>query len=195
MTIFFTSDSHWRHKKIVDFEQRPFESVEEMNEGLIKAWNNVVKPKDTVYHMGDFCFGSYSKWIEIIEQLNGEIVLIKGNHDSSETIRKLHKNGYLKEIHMVGYYMKAGGYILNLTHYPMEIGNRPRNFSIHGHIHSQSSRMLNQINVGIDSPLNCIDGFNITKFGQPISLVDDLIPYLNYINPKVEELFQQERGV
>jgi len=189
MTIYFTSDSHFRHKKIVEFEQRPFESTEEMNEGLIKAWNNTVKSGDLVYHLGDFCFGSYNEWINIIERLNGEIVLIKGNHDSSDIIKKAHKNGYLNEVHMIGYYMKSNGYILNLTHYPMEIGNRPRNFNISGHIHAQPSRMLNQVNVGVDSPLN----FN-RPFGQPISQ-DELIAHLDYINPKVEEQFHIERGI
>lgn len=189
MAIYFTSDSHFRHKKIVGFENRPFDSVEEMNEGLIKAWNDTVKPNDLVYHLGDFCFGSYDKWAEIIGRLNGEIILIKGNHDSSDVIKKLHKIGYLKEIHMVGHYMKTNGYVLNLTHYPLEIGNRPRNFNLSGHIHAQPSRMLNQVNVGIDSPLN----FN-RPFGQPISM-DELITYLDYINPQVEEQFKLERGI
>lgn len=189
MTTYFTSDSHFRHKNILGFENRPFETLEEMNEGLIAAWNNVVKKGDIVYHLGDFCFGSYAKWVEIIEQLNGEIILVKGNHDSSDTIKKLHKNGYLKEIHMVGYYMKTNGYVLNLTHYPLEIGNRVKNFNISGHIHGYPSRMLNQINVGIDSPLN----FD-RPFGQPIH-IDELITYLDYVTPQIEEMFHKERGI
>lgn len=173
----------------MNFEDRPYETVEEMNEDLIKVWNETVKKNDTVYNLGDFCFGGYDKWVEILEQLNGNIIHIKGNHDSSETLKKLHKNGYLKEIHMIGCYLKTHKYVLHMTHYPMEIGMRPRLFSLHGHIHSQESKMLNQINLCVDSPLN----FN-RKFGQPIKL-EELISYLDYLTPKIEKEFKKERGI
>ena len=52
--IFFTSDTHFNHKAIISYCSRPFESVEEMNDRLIDNWNQVVKPNDTVYHLGDF---------------------------------------------------------------------------------------------------------------------------------------------
>lgn len=187
--IFFTSDLHFRHKNILKFEGRPFETLEEMNNCLIDAWNKVVKKNDTVYNLGDFCFGSYEKWVELLEQLNGNIIHIKGNHDSSNTLKKLHKNGYLKEVHMVGHYLKTRKHVLHLTHYPMEIGNRPRIWSLHGHIHSQESKMLNQINLCVDSPLN----FN-RPFGQPIH-IDELIAYLDYLTPQIEAEFKKERGL
>lgn len=189
MAIFFTSDLHLRHKNILTFENRPYETLDDMNEDLIHIWNKTVKKNDTVFNLGDFCFGSYEKWVEILEQLNGEIHHIKGNHDSSETLKKLHKNGYLKEIHMVGHYMKTHKHVLHLTHYPMEIGNRPRIWSLHGHIHGHQSKMLNQINLCIDSPLN----FN-RPFGQPISL-DELVTYLDYLTPQIEDKFKEERGI
>ena len=189
MSIYFTSDLHLRHKNILQFEQRPFESVEEMNQGLIDIWNKTIKKNDTVYNLGDFCFGSYDKWVEILEQLNGEIHHIKGNHDSSGTLKKLYENGYLKEVYMVGHYMKTRKHVLHLTHYPIEIGIRPRLWSLHGHIHSHQSRVLNQINLCVDSPLN----FN-RPFGKPISL-DELITHLDYLTPKVEAEFKKERGI
>lgn len=188
MAIYFTSDSHFYHKNVLSFENRPFDSVEEMNEGLIKAWNSVVETNDIVYHLGDFMFGSITKWKEILPQLNGKMRLCKGNHDDSKTVRKLANEGYFDEYHEVGTYIKVNGYQLWLTHYPMEIGMRPKKYSLSGHIHSTPSRMLNQINAGVDSPLN----FN-RPFGQPI-LMDELLAYLDYINPKVEEQFQLERG-
>ena len=70
----------------------------------------------------------------------------------------------------------------------MDIGNRPHKFSLSGHIHSAPSRMVNQINLGVDSPLN----FN-RPFGKPIH-IDELVEYLDYINPQLEDLFQKERG-
>ena len=56
--IFFTSDTHFNHKAIISYCSRPFESVEEMNDRLIDNWNQVVKPSDTVYHLGDFDISS-----------------------------------------------------------------------------------------------------------------------------------------
>ena len=78
--IFFTSDNHWSHKNILEFCKRPFEDVEEMNRKMIENWNNKVPKDGIVYHLGDFCWGGYQLWKSIREQLNGEIILIKGNH-------------------------------------------------------------------------------------------------------------------
>jgi hypothetical protein len=90
---------------------------------------------------------------------------------------------------MVGHYMKINKHTLHMTHYPMDLGNRPRLWSISGHIHSTPSRMLNQINIGADSPLN----FN-RPFGQPISL-DEIITYMDYLTPQIEAEFKRERGI
>lgn len=79
--IFFTADSHWNHSKILDFCKRPFKDITEHDEKLIENWNSVVSPDDTVFHLGDFCFGSAQKIKEVRKRLNGHIYLIKGNHD------------------------------------------------------------------------------------------------------------------
>ena len=78
--IFFTSDNHWSHKNILEFCKRPFEDVEEMNRKMVENWNNKVPKDGIVYHLGDFCWGGYQLWKSIREQLNGDIILIKGNH-------------------------------------------------------------------------------------------------------------------
>lgn len=54
--VFFTSDHHFGHKLIIDFESRPFNDVEQMNEVMIESWNSVVNPDDKVFHLGDFSF-------------------------------------------------------------------------------------------------------------------------------------------
>lgn len=191
MTQFFTSDQHWYHKNVLEFEERPYNTVEEMNTGLIKAWNNTVKPQDTVHHLGDFCFGGYNKWVDILDQLNGKIVLYKGNHDDTKTLKKLVKDGYFQDVHKVGDYMKINGYQLWLTHYPMEIGLRPRKYSISGHIHSTPNNMINQINLGVDSPHSLIQD---KLFGEPVS-EEELIAYLDKIEPELEAAFKKERGL
>lgn len=79
--VFFTSDSHFFHENIIHFSHRPFNNVDEMNSVMIDNWNSKVPPDGLVFHLGDFAWGGYPKWREIREQLNGEIILIEGNHD------------------------------------------------------------------------------------------------------------------
>jgi len=87
--VWFTADTHFGHANIVRYIPRPFQTVDEMNEELIKRWNKRVGKKDMVYHLGDFCFKSRyedsrnSKWTfqDYLEQLNGTVILFEGNHD------------------------------------------------------------------------------------------------------------------
>jgi len=189
MAIYFTSDTHFRHKNILEFTDRPYPSIEEMENDIIKNWNKVIHKTDTVYLLGDFCFGSYTDWIEVLNQLRGNIILIKGNHDKTKIINKVYKDGYLQGLHNVGELLTVDKFALNLTHYPMFIGNRTRNYSIHGHI--QQSDMINQINIGVDSPFSK----RLDKlFGTPISL-EELMIELKEINPLLEENYLKERGI
>lgn len=87
--IFFVSDTHFSHKHIIKFCNRPFADEKEMDETLIKNWNDKVPPSGLVFHLGDFGWGGFNEWKRIRERLNGEIILIKGNHD--------HKNGCQSE--------------------------------------------------------------------------------------------------
>lgn len=185
--IYFTSDHHFYHNNILEFEDRPYETLEEMHEGLIATWNATINKDDIVYHLGDFVFGGYDKWTNILSQLNGKKRLVKGNHDQSKIVRKLNREGWFDEYHEVGTYIKHQKYQLWLTHYPMDIGLRPMKYSLSGHIHSTPNRLLNQVNLGVDSPLN----FGM-EFGKPIH-IDQVIEYLNYINPFVEAKFLEER--
>ena len=137
--IFFTSDTHFGHSNIIWMCKRPYNDIEEMNEKLIENWNSVVGPDDIVFHLGDFAFGGQPLWRRIREQLNGNIVLIKGNHDE----RNL-KNGC--HVLFDGVYEQVMFYIGNrciyLNHYPfLCYGGSYRNeegavFQFFGHVHS-----------------------------------------------------------
>ena len=81
MSTYFTADTHFNHSNIIQFCNRPFASVELMNETLIKNWNNTIKNGDVVYVLGDFCFGGSGKYAETLTRLNGKKFLIRGNHD------------------------------------------------------------------------------------------------------------------
>ena len=171
MAEFITADTHFSHKNIVDFENRPFNDVEEMDEALISAWNDAVGKTDTVYHLGDFCFGGKKRWRTILDRLKGDIVLIKGNHDKSKIISGRLHEGLLAEIHPLGTVLKREGLFLNLSHYPMMIGERSRQFSVHGHIHSESMDTEYHVNVGVDN----VFAKAMTEgkpFGTPIAMTE-----------------------
>lgn len=76
---FFIADTHFGENNIRRYENRPFESAEEMDALLIKNWNSVVSSDDEVYVLGDF--GADKKEAEVLADLNGIKYLVKGNHD------------------------------------------------------------------------------------------------------------------
>lgn len=79
--LWLTSDTHFGHEAIIRLCNRPFSTIEEHDKALIDNWNSKVGIDDTVFHLGDFCFGNIQKWKNIRDQLNGHIILILGNHD------------------------------------------------------------------------------------------------------------------
>ena len=81
--IFFIGDTHFGHREIITFsgtkDFRPFATIEEHDAELVRRWNSVVGPKDTVWHLGDFCLGKRN--LAIARELNGNKKLVMGNHD------------------------------------------------------------------------------------------------------------------
>lgn len=187
ITIYFTSDTHFHHKNILNFEDRPYNSTEEMTEGMIKLWNDQVEDNDIVYHLGDLCLGSLEQTINVLQQLKGKIILIKGNHDFSKHYKKINQLGLLHDYHEVGTTLKYQKQQMWLTHYPFEIGLRPRKWSIHGHIHSHNSSWDNQINVGVDSP-----HFKHKPFGELIT-IDELHEIMMERLSGIEKAYLEQR--
>lgn len=112
---FFTSDSHWGHKRIIELCKRPFKDVEEMNNSLIENWNKVVPKNGVVFHLGDFAFGGSELWNKVLDQLNGKIYLILGNHDRGNL-----RENYVKKFELVAPQMQIEieGRSIYLNHYP-----------------------------------------------------------------------------
>lgn len=86
ISIFFTSDTHFCHRNIIKYCNRPFSSTKDMNDSLVENWNKVVSPNDIVFHLGDFCFGDRKTWRKYCQKLNGIKYLIQGNHDRENEI-------------------------------------------------------------------------------------------------------------
>ena len=124
--IYFTSDMHLCHKNICKYDNRPFSTVQEMNEVLIDNWNNTVKSNDIVYNLGDVIF---SKNHSILNRLNGTKHYILGNHD---------KNPSWNGVHYKELSVKDKKFVL--CHFPLLAWNRSRYGSIHlhGHLHSKT---------------------------------------------------------
>lgn len=154
--IFLTSDLHFWHTNIIKFENRPWKTVEEMNQGLIKRWNAVVSEGDTVYILGDLAFCAWNKLKPILEQLKGHKILIAGNHDN-RWLRKV-EPGYFDEICKYKE-IRYNGYDFVLFHHPISCWNGMEHGSIHlyGHIHSNSHDLptgynrTQSYNVGVDT--------------------------------------------
>lgn len=89
--IYFTSDNHYYHTRVIQYCNRPFSTVEEMNEAMVLGWNYTVKPEDTVYHLGDFSMAFRA--VELFpKRLLGTKILIPGNHDFCHSFHKRSRN-------------------------------------------------------------------------------------------------------
>lgn len=130
--IFLISDTHFGHHKILEFEESRRElgkTIEEHDATLVERWNSVVRPRDTVWHLGDVLFGRHS--FKILGQLNGIKKLVKGNHDTYNVKNYLH---YFNDVH--GCY-KMDDFLL--SHIPMHESQKYRfKGNIHGHMHGKS---------------------------------------------------------
>lgn len=123
MKTFFISDTHFNHKRMVEW--RHMNSVEEMNELIISNWNSVVQPDDFVYHLGDVDVGNIKDYKNnIAPRLNGNILYIKGNHDSRKNLTR--------NTHLI---MDVSGYEIELVHNP-SARTGCTDYVIHGHIHN-----------------------------------------------------------
>lgn len=146
--IFFTSDTHFHHENIMKFCNRPFKSVEEMDEVLISNWNSVVGKNDIIFHLGDFAFGGSEVWNGVLNRLNGKIHLILGNHDVKNI-----REGYMSKFESVSYQqlINVCGRLVYLNHFPfLCYAGSYRNpkaviYQLYGHVHSRPHPNLNNI--------------------------------------------------
>ena len=143
--IYLISDTHFNHKNIIEYEDRPFNNVKEMNKTLIDNWNEVVSKHDKVYHLGDFGWGNKKEITRLVSRLSGYITLIKGNHDG-------HSNKWYNEAGFND--VIEGGMILDefilLSHKPLYINNHMPYINIHGHLHGNNMVGKKYINVGVE---------------------------------------------
>lgn len=136
--IWFTSDLHFGHNKDFVYARRGFDSIEEMNAGIIERYNSFVVPEDTVYILGDCMLKDNDVGMKCLSQLCGHKFLAIGNHDSDKRIELYRDSGIFEDIR-VAYRMRYGKYSLWLSHYPMMMGNykdKHPTWNLSGHTHN-----------------------------------------------------------
>lgn len=154
-SVFLVSDTHFGHSGVCRFTRddgtklRPWDNVDEMDEAMVQRWNDTVRPTDKVYHLGDVVINRRS--LSILHRLNGDKVLIKGNHD----IFKL--NDYTPHFRDIRSYHVMNGMIL--SHVPVHEESLGRfGCNIHGHLHYK--RVMRAKHAGarpvIDNRYHCV---------------------------------------
>jgi calcineurin-like phosphoesterase family protein len=137
-SVFLVSDTHFGHAGVCRFlrddgtKLRPWDNPEEMDEHMVKVWNETVKPTDKVYHLGDVVINR--KAMSILHRLNGDKVLIRGNHD---IFRDEEYRQHFRELR--AYHVMNG---MILSHIPIHSESLGRfGVNIHGHLHSNRVMM------------------------------------------------------
>ena len=139
--VWFASDYHFCHTNVIKYDNRPFESVEEMNEVLVNNWNSRVGKKDVVIYLGDLSFERNGNETQrIVKELNGTIHYILGNHDDEKDMRKLNRfetiSDYINlSIHDLDTPRKKQG--IMMMHYPILSWDKAHHgdWHLHGHCH------------------------------------------------------------
>ena len=183
---YYIADTHFGHNNVIKYDTnngcKEFNSIEEHDNFIINNWNRRVKSEDTVCILGDFSWKNAMETKKILEELNGEKILIKGNHDKwskDGACRKL-----LKEI--CDYKtIVDGNKMVVLFHYPILFYQSQHRGSIHlyAHVHNTREEQLfqdackNIVNT-TDIPMNCYN-------------VGCMQPYMNYTPRTLEEILKK----
>lgn len=158
MAIWVCADLHLNHYNIIDFEKINLKknkldyitTIEQYNNMIINHINEIVAPSDTLYILGDFAFGGTDKIVPLLRRINGNKILILGNHDHYGEIQAK-KMGFLEAYsHPIYVSDEATNTTVILSHYPLqEALNNPYIYNIHGHIHGGYLDQKNFVNVNI----------------------------------------------
>lgn len=181
-TSWLISDTHFGHEKTCTVFKRsdgsplrPFSCAEEMDEFMIKAWNERVRPNDKVYHLGDVVINR--KFLHVLGRLNGDKVLIRGNHD----IFKLEDySQYFRDIR--AFDVKNGMIFSHVPIHPESLGRFGTN--IHGHLHA--NRVMKIVSVNRKSgELEYCDEIDPRYFNVSVEQIDFAPISLEEVNTRI----------
>ena len=170
--IFFTGGHHFYHAKIIEYCNRPFSGVPEMNKTLIDNWNKRIDSSCIVYHLGDFGFTLRPILKELIHELNGYKIIVRGNHDRRgvESLKSIGWDEAYKHFVELDVSYDDQEVTLLLTHRPVKvlIDTKPV-VNICGHVHDNWLVRGFSINVDVD-----VHGFHPISLGEITTMIPEL---------------------
>lgn len=168
--LFVIGDTHFGHFNIIKHCNRPFSSLEEMDQVLIDNWNKVVKSSDTVIFLGDFAYKvNFSKFVYYTKSVNGIIHFVVGNHDKWSFVERSKRFESINEILDLVVRVKGKDIPFLCSHYPFLSWKAENHGSIHlhGHSHDQRPSSSNRFNMSVEQhnyvPINIYDILKIAK--------------------------------
>lgn len=151
--IWFTSDTHFGHARIIQYSNRPFQNHEEMDEAMITRFNEVIKPGDILYHLGDVAWSNYDL-SKFFGRLNSRSVhLILGNHDKANRFKGIKQIVWMGDLKSVNIGTTDRTDNIQLCHYSMRTWNYKSHGSMHlyGHSHGNLPGVDRSMDVGVDT--------------------------------------------
>jgi calcineurin-like phosphoesterase family protein len=142
--VFVVADTHFGHENIIEYERRPFRSVEEMDAVLVRFWNQVVGEEDTVWHLGDVAVCGAERTRELVRALRGRKHLVLGNHDLSRTVTFWKKAGFLEVFEGP---VELPGVLLSHGPAAEVLAGR---INVHGHCHGRGSAGRRAVCVSVE---------------------------------------------
>ena len=191
MSIYYISDLHLGHANAINFDNRPFANVDEMDGALIRNWNRVVSEQDTVCVLGDFIWAKENEWPSYLENLKGKKILVRGNHDPKEFSRTTKR--YFQDIAPLKEITDSGKHVI-MCHYPIPFHRGDYDekcYMLYGHVHnSRENEFLLRWREEIRN--SCTE--NRHARGQFIN-VGCMMSWMDYRPRTLEEIIEREAEV
>lgn len=176
----YIADWHYAHANILAFDNRPFKTVEEMNKELVKRWNAAVDPGDTVYVLGDMFWCKAQEALPVLQSLNGQKFLIKGNHD------RCNDGKFIKSFVKVTEYFEVDddGRKIVLCHYPIPCFKNHYYgwYHLYGHVHNSFEYQMMEHDKYLMQEL----------YGKQCQMfnVGAMMPYMDYTPRTIDEILK-----
>lgn len=167
-SVFLVADTHWGHKRILEYCNRPFPSIEAHDEALIRNWNAKVRKDSEVFHLGDFMFGSWRQVGGLLQRLNFKtITFITGDHDRALKDWFYKNSGGesvdisttfdSKRVFLFEEYVSTQicGYEITLCHYAMLAWKKKHYGALHAHGHAHGGLPYNPSALSMDVGIDC----------------------------------------
>jgi calcineurin-like phosphoesterase family protein len=155
---YFTADQHFDHSNIIKHCNRPFGSIDEMNDNIIRAWNLTVTPEDVVIMAGDISILPKADLIhkKFLSKLVGNKIFLRGNHDHWMKEKRYIYNKRIEMQHV------------SVCHYPMRSWQNSSygSWQLHGHSHGTLEPFRNQLDIGVDNAFKHFGSYRPFSFNE-----------------------------